>query len=211
MAKSIRLNKEMRETILNNISVAYDKANPSPELTITKEVELKPLDKYVRAEYKKRAAKVEKAIAENPILESAVNREAAIRFVTPTGSWERVIDHDKDGNGIRQFLSKFVNIMDFRNFENTEKSAACIRAIEQHNQLKRDARKERAALSAWELDKSKYMEQCRQIIYGVNTTAQLVEVWEEVAQFIPTGYRNPSNIALPAVNVKALNDKLFTK
>lgn len=211
MAKSIRLNKEIRETILNNISVAYDKANPSPEVTITKEVELAPLVKWVRDDYKKRAAKVEKIIADNPILESVVNRVTSINFVTPSGTWKDVVDLDKDGKGIRQFLYQFVNVIDFRVAENNEKSASRMRAVEQYNHLKRNARKERAALSAWELDKSKYMEQCRQVIYGVNTTAQLVEVWEEVAQFIPTGYRNPSNIALPAVNVKSLNDKLFTK
>lgn len=210
MAKSIRLNKEIRETILTNISTAYAKANNKPEIKITEEVIHKPLEDFVMATYKKKAKKIEEIIEANPEIFPHVRMRQSIRYVTPTHNWKLAgVIKDEEGNTTSTYLYDLADeTTDFRNSELIAKSKPMQTAIDKYNKLKKESRKERSSLSDWKFKHDQYMEQCRQVVYGVNTTAQLVEVWAEVAKFIPAGYRDPSKIALPAVNVKALNDAL---
>lgn len=205
--KSIRLNTEIRESILNNIATAYDKANPKPELTIdTNGI----LEKAVRAHYMKQSLELRNLIEANPILKDAIYTNSYINYKTPTGSWGSVYLWDTTDNSAEEVrvISKFNTTRDFSNTEYLAKNPSLKKAAEEFTSLQKAARKEREAVSTWERERSKYLDEIMQVLKGVNTTKQLIEQWEEVKQYIPQAYFNPSKIALPAINTEALNAKL---
>lgn len=205
--KSIRLNTEIREAILNNIAKAYDAANPKPVLTInTSDI----LEKAVRAHYLKQSLELRNLIEANPILKDAINTDSYINYKTPTGSWGSVYLYDtKDSEAEKvRVITKYNTTRDFSNTEYLAKNPSLKKAAEEFTAMQKAARKEREAVSTWERERSNYLDEIRQVLKGVNTTKQLMEQWEEVKEYIPSAYFNPSKIALPVINVKALNEKL---
>lgn len=205
--KSIRLNTEIREAIINNIAEAYDKNNPEPELTInTGDI----LEKAVRAHYMKQSLELRNLIEANPILKDAIETDRYINYKTPNGSWGSVYlwdTNDSDAEQVR-VIHKFNTTRDFSNPEYLAKNPSLKKAAEEFTSLQKAARKEREAVSTWERERSKYLDEIMQVLKGVNTTKQLLEQWEEVKEYIPQAYFNPSKIALPAINTDALNAKL---
>lgn len=199
--KSITLNSEIRQAILDNIATAYDKANPKPELTIdTKGI----LEKAVRTHYLKQSLALRKLVEENPELQGAMNTRKYIRYTTPTGNWEEIRTEENE-----VFYSKYADTTrDFRNTEYLAKNPSLKKAAEEFTSLQKAARLERQALSNWENERTKYLDEIMQVLKGVRTTKQLIEQWEEVKEYIPQAYFNPSKIALPAINTAALNSKL---
>jgi hypothetical protein len=53
-----------------------------------------------------------------------------------------------------------------------------------------------------------YTEEVDQVLQGVNTTGQLLEQWPEILPYLPSNLNNPSNINLPSISVKKLNEQL---
>ncbi|ARM71086.1 hypothetical protein pVco7_gp098 [Vibrio phage pVco-7] len=205
--KSIRLNTEIREAIIKNISDAYDKNNPKPELTIdTGDI----LEKAVRQHYMKQSLEMRKLIEANPILKDQVSTTGYIQYISPTGSWGSVYLYDKNNSEAEKVraLSKYSGTRDFSNPDYLAKHPSLKKAAEEFTSLQKAARKEREALSDWNKARTSYLDEIQQVLKGVNTTKQLMEQWEEVKEFIPQAYFNPSKIALPAINTKALNEKL---
>lgn len=199
--KSIRLNTKIRNDIIDNIRAAYDKANPKPELTIdTTDI----LAKAVRQHYMKQSLELRKVVNANPELQGAMSTHSSISYVSPTGSWERIRPEEGE-----VFYSKYANTTrDFTNTEYLAKNPSLKKAAEEFTSLQKAARQERAAVSKWEQERTKYLDEIMQVLVGVTTTKQLMEQWPEVKDYIPTSYFNPSKIALPAINTKALNAKL---
>lgn len=205
--KSIRLNTEIREAILTNIANAYEAANPKPAITIdTTGI----LEKAVRAHYMKQSLELRNLIEANPVLKDAISTDTYINYKTPAGSWGSVYlwdINDSDAEQVR-VITKFNTTRDFSNPEYLAKNPSLKKAAEEYSSLQKAARKEREAVSEWNRERSKYLDEIRQVLKGVNTTKQLIEQWEEVKQYIPQAYFNPSKIALPAINTEALNAKL---
>lgn len=199
--KSITLNSEIRQAILDNIATAYDKANPKPELTIdTKGI----LEKAVRTHYLKQSLALRKLVEENSELQGAVHTYHKLDYKSPTGSWGAV--HPEEGE---TFYHKYAyTTRDFSNPEYLAKNPSLKKAAEEFTSLQKAARLERQALSNWENERTKYLDEIMQVLKGVRTTKQLIEQWEEVKEYIPQAYFNPSKIALPAINTAALNSKL---
>ncbi len=52
------------------------------------------------------------------------------------------------------------------------------------------------------------LREVKNVMYSVNTTKQLLELWPEVEKFLTPYLSNPSNTTLPAVNIKRVNEIL---
>lgn len=64
----------------------------------------------------------------------------------------------------------------------------------------------------WASDKDTFKEEIEQIVNSVNTTKQLVELWPEAEQYIPPYANDPSKgITLPALKTSRLNELLGVK
>ena len=61
----------------------------------------------------------------------------------------------------------------------------------------------------WDSDKRAFVEEIRAIVYSVNSTKQLSDLWPEAIKFVPSYVVNPSTgIKLPALRTEALNEAL---
>lgn len=206
MIKSIRLNKEIREAILNNIKTAWVEANPAPvfKSIIANDI----LINCVNEMYLARTKELRELIQATPRLSKAIALQAYSYFKSPTGtSTAAEFPDTEDGKHIYYIKSEIIQ-HNFENPDELKKSAPMRKAVKQFNEVKKKEQKFNKELNAWVTARNTYLEQCKQVIYAVNTTKQLLEVWEEVGKFIPDAYRNPSRIALPAINVKSLNAQL---
>ena len=64
----------------------------------------------------------------------------------------------------------------------------------------------------WLSSRSSFKEEVTQIVYSVNTTKQLVELWPEAEQYLPAFANDPSEgINLPALKTSRLNSALGIK
>lgn len=201
--KSIRLNKEIREAILNNIATAYDKANPEPALNLNPNA---VLEKAVIAHYKRQSKDIQKLIDANPKLAPTIQYTSRLGYRTPTGQWDSVIK-DAESSPLG-FINAFSDTRIFDCPDYLLKNPSLTKAAKDWKVVQQKAREERSIHSTWVRERLNYLDEIRQVLAGVNTTKQLLEQWEEVKKYIPTAYFNPSKINLPAINVKSLNAKL---
>lgn len=200
--KSIRLNKEIREAIINNIAVAYDKANVKPVVTANPN---EILEKAVIAHYMRQSQPIRKVIEANPELEAHIRYDNKLSYRTPTNSWEYIKStEDKPLKVLVNFA--YTRIFNDENY--LSKNPSLAKAAEEWKAAQKVAREERAKVSAWARERTIYLDEIRQVLVGVSTTKQLLEQWEEVKEYIPAAYFNPSKINLPAINVQSLNAKL---
>lgn len=198
--KSIRLNSEIRQAILDNISKAYDIANNKPEKTINS---LKILEEAVLEHYTKQSKQLRELVETHKELETAVEFSTSITFVTPTGSWEHIdIEPDK------KFFNKYAKTRDFRNTEYVNSNPILKKALNKYTELRDKEREEDKLIHNWNKEKEKYLDDIFQVLKGVNTTKQLIEQWPEVQEYIPLCYFNPSKINLPSIDIKSLNQKI---
>lgn len=158
----------------------------------------------------KQSLEVRKLIEANPILKDTTYYSSYIGCRTPTGSWLAVYlyDHENKDAEVVNAIDKFAGTRDFRNNEYLAKNPSLKKAAEEFTSLQKAARKEREAVSTWEKERAKYLDEILQVLRGVSTTKQLMEQWPEVKEYIPTSYFNPSKICLPVINTQALNAKL---
>ncbi len=224
--KSIRLNKSIRESIANNILKAWLDANPAPQKPSGPLSELAKdiVDIYFADKDVKAAIKFSKTAAGKKY----IHNTHYIRVRLPNGdctdlyNWtvgtkeyfgyhkdrmETTQDSELDWDWVHSFIvSKTSSVqVDLHNEDYLKANPKAAEVVKAYNKARKEEHKVRKAYSAWELKRDNYMEQVNEVLGAVNTTGQLREQWEEVVQFIPDGYRNPSTIALPAVSTKALN------
>lgn len=189
--KSLRLNKEMRETILNNFVDKYIKAKPAPIKPDVGGEQLK--SKAARKVQQKLYGKYEDVIPKDMQYTAYY-----IKVQLPNESiadWE--FGFDENDNRIYSLSTKENKV----EYVFTESDPIWVEyqkelvVVKEYSKLKDEYDKELR----------KFKAEVKQVLDSVNTTGQLVEVWPEAAPFVPQEISNPSSINLPAVNFAELN------
>lgn len=190
--KSLRLNKEMRETILSNFVDKYVLANPAPTKPDVSESKLKnkiacKLQQHLYGKY------------ENLIPKEFQNTSYHIKVKLPNESianWDFGYDNVKGEH--LYLLSTKESKVEYV-FTDTDpfwlEYQQDIVVVKEYNTLK----------ESYDKELRKFKDEVLQVLNSVNTTGQLVEVWPEAEPFLPKEIANPSTINLPSVNFAELN------
>lgn len=224
---SIRLNKELRQKIVNNIMGSYDSENP---------IEAVPrASTYAMAEI---IAMLEFFIKQHPLYAevhhinktiSLDTRRNILKYVQYSGvslpllGYEYVSaeDFEKYSKDLSVFIFEHENTKQIFNVfgllsvnENVIEEARKNPTFEKLYQAFKTKYKEWKKASATEkaewAQRRDYEEQVTMVVSGVNTTAQLLDAWPEVEKFIPAGVNKAANIQLPAVSIQQLNKFIKT-
>ncbi len=197
--KSIRLNKSLRNEIACNISQAYNIKN-KPPLVINPMDQLR--DKLIEIFLKQSADVLMKA--KHLGIENSLDLKNYFEFKFK-GSIHILYLYDKFGEAqYTPILGNKSGI--FTDLDNLK--CADVELVNIHNTYLSAYKKVRplkTKYKLWKKDKDNYMADVINVLDGVNTTGQLLEVWEECAKFLPLGILNPSNIKLPTVSITQLN------
>ena len=205
MSKSIRLNKDIRKQIIDNIREAYLAENTKP---VVNDVRESSLHKAILDHYKLINKDIIEFYETNPEKQKFIHTNYYCRIREEDSSHFYLNFNLGEGDNVCLPSSTDSNIfMDFNN-PDTKVPKSISKVIASNKKLNKAMRKEREALSAYEAELTKYTQSVRQVLDGVNTSKQLMEVWPEVEKFLPQGVTNPSKINLPAVSIAGLNSKL---
>ena len=203
--KSIRLNKDIRTQIVANIKKAYLNNNTRPEVNDSRETDLNEVIlKHYNSKYKEAFAAYE-----DPKLKPFINYSNYFCIRNDTGALTYIyFGNDEKGNTIHRPTPKNSGAFIDLSNPDTKIPASIQKVIDANKKIKKQCRKEREEQSKYDLELSKYLSEIRQVLDGVNTSKQLLEVWPEVQKFLPEGINNPSKINLPAISIASLNNKL---
>lgn len=221
--KSVRLNKTIREQIIDNIMESRDSKNAAPKV-----------DSVTEGDFHSEVATAFKEQYAAEIKQYDDLTKAGCKFLSSTrsigyyhnGHYKAVAVetglttyHDLDGHKTTSECRTYPDVLeggylefhdsdvdDANKLKKLPKSIVALLRKKKKDTTK--VRKQKAALKEWNSDRSMYRASVEEVVGGVNTTGQLLEVWPEVDRFLPKAIINPSNIMLPAVNVKALNEQL---
>lgn len=185
--KSLRLNKEMRQTILDNFVAKYVAANQAPT---------KPDVSGDQIKYKVARELQQKLYSqyENLIPKEFQNTSYRIKVKLPNDS---IADWDEKDDRIYLLSTKENKV----EYVFTESDPVWLEYqkellfVKEYNKLK----------EVYDKELRKFKDEVLQVLNSVNTTGQLVEVWPEAEPFLPKEIANPSTINLPAVNFAELN------
>lgn len=210
MAKSIRLNKQLRADIITNIMSSYDKANPLPVRPEMKGASIPELIK------KMLFTKHKKVIEEFSTLSEQVLKYVELlepndysQYRTETGHWESIYFDEEDLKDIKLPYSAVKGCVINLSDEN-QLTAPLRKAIEAKKKFEKTTLKEyKQKRKDHELERRNYIQQIQTVLDGVNTSNQLMEVWPEIEKFLPVGLLEPSKIQLPSVNIATLNSALI--
>lgn len=201
--KSIRLNQGIRAEIASNIEQAWIIKNPKPEMVEPMTTLLDAIKARFLAESAELVAKVASVgVTENQLrtvcrLGTQIDGQTKYTDLQDEhGAYTHVADPSPT-RGIYVLLDN----------ETTKDDPLYAEYVTYREALK-EARANRKELSTWEKEKGEYMADVRNVLTGVNTTGQLLSVWEECEKFIPAGLLNPSKINLPSVNISRLNKQI---
>lgn len=213
MAKSIRLNKQLRQDILDNIMGAYDIANPQPVEPIadTKNSIVKTL--------------LEITLKKNQKLLDLIknNYELLKEDFNSCGKYTSLIYNNYDGNFKSVYLGNFLSTEELSliprslfknaviNLEDSNQVSATLKKVIDADKLfnKTTLKQFSKDNKEWSTNHKNYKAQVSTVLEGVNTTNQLLEVWPEVEKFLPVGVLEPSKIQLPSVSISTLNSALI--
>lgn len=188
--KSIRLNKAIRDEIVENVIKAWKVANPKPEC-----IKVPSKQTLLDAAYKD--------------WRESLGLDAKIKLGFP----EEVLNHECYVNLI-VFGENGEHVMyEGMNFRN-DKGEPVKRIFKRTGALHLTT--ESPVYKAWKKDHDLYVRQneevkkwdvqrhdkaveIRAVLDSVNTTKQLLEVWPEIERFMPASYIDPSRVALPAI------------
>jgi len=201
--KSIRLNVKLREEIISNIEQAYEIKNPCPDHK-TKAKFLSEFMDVVETGY---------TVQAEAFGQKAINAGIPITFLKQTNTIRVYTDRDnhfcnrvmRDSDNNYKYLPDLVLSAAFIQLDLLGKYPLIEKA---YTHYKQGVKAEKANLDLkriWEREKTNYLTDVRNVVFGVNTTGQLIEQWEEVEKFIPRGVVDPSRIQLPAVSISQLN------
>ncbi len=210
MAKSIRLNNTIRGTILDNVMTAWKSNNPAPEYP-AENASWEGVANVIRSIYLKEAAPYTLLIAEGKIPSKMVKQCSYIRArIRACGVNEDVfVGFGTDDKGMSITVpqtnpkSSYVYSWDDDNIPALIKAALGAREAELET-----IREKRKIHREWMARRDQKSAQIASVLVGVNTSAQLIDVWPEVEKYMPVGVVDPSNISLPAISVDALNEGL---
>jgi hypothetical protein len=209
--KSIRLNKQLRQDILNNIMDSYDAANPAPERPeMKKGTSIGELIK--KAFFTKHKKVIEEVTNSSQALKDIIGihkKSTYLDIKDEKGYWSSIYftEDDLKDLDVPQALLRgcFINLED-----PAQRTAAMNKAIEAKKKFEKTTLKEyKQVQKDYDLSRRNYASQIRTVLDGVNTSNQLLEVWPEVSKYLPTGVLEPSKIQLPSVNIATLNSALI--
>lgn len=187
--KSLRLTKQLRESILNSFIEKYKTANPEPALTID-EYEIK-CDLAEAIHEKVYSSFVGK------IPEDMYSMSRCIKIMWPNESIASLYFRDNASGEDRRISTRVSKV----EYVLTKDDTLYI-----DYQCKLELyRKEQSIYNEYQKNLSKFKSNISQVLESVNTTKQLVEVWPESEPFLPKEVSNPSSINLPAVNFAEIN------
>lgn len=187
--KSLRLNKEMRENILNNFVAKYLLANPAPE---------QPLNlQAVQSDIAKKINNKLYGKYTNLVPVELLNQCQYLNVQLPNDSVTYWYYRDEDGD------STYLTSTRERKVEYTFTEQDPLWVEYQAKVV--EYKKLTAELEVHTKALNKFKSEVKQVLESVNTTLQLVEVWPEALPFVPQEISNPSSINLPAVNFAELN------
>ena len=216
--KSIRLNKELRENIVNNIMESFDIENTAPpEAKDTQKLlNIAVYDYYLETykqqfiELQKWSKKYPKVVAMTSALQYIDTQKNVCRLnfttMTSVSYLDGVYISDTDPLYVNHPNVLQGMFIDLGNMEKIPENIS--KTLDEIQKEKKNDKAIRKALSIYTKERKEYKETVTNVIAGVNTTGQLIEVWGEIDKFIPKGVANPSEINLPAVNTKSLNSKI---
>ena len=196
--KSIRLNKETRLQIASAIMEAYKAKNPVPAGKLPSDVK-EELTEAVKAAYLKQSDAVMKKAVEAGI-EKYLKLTSSCRYAI-NGSVYNYLEFSDKVVVLNSESSVWLDVA-------TTKIPAIKKAYEIYQHDIKDTKPIVDAHKAWELAKDNYRTNVWNILEGVNTSKQLLEVWPECERFIPKGIVDPSKLLLPTVNLATLNSKI---
>lgn len=189
--KSIRLNKSIRDSIVSNILKSWDAANPSPKV-VTKPNKNALVDALYQ-DWRK----------ENNI-DTLLSCGMKLDYVNQTNSvYLSVVDEDTNNTIIYDYVY-FRDSKGDKQLRIFKKSGSlqCDNThpiyLEWKAQLDQYT-KETEVFKKHQAKRADYATDIRAVLDSVNTTKQLVEAWPEVEQYIPTTFRDPSSVQLPAI------------
>jgi len=183
--KSIRLSKQLRLEIIQNISEAYNKTTPPPAPgrdEIDRAFARDVYDRYI----------------EDYIDEIS---QVPSDFINTAYSFQITI------GGQYKYLYLYKG--DKPDYQPMPKSGAVLMQLSSDAEEVEEYENLLADFDEWSKKKNAMISQATAIIDQVNTTKQLVETWAEVEPMIPEYIRNPSKgIQLPAVLTESLNNSI---
>lgn len=183
--KSIRLSKQLRLEIIQNISDAYNKTTPPPAPSrdeIDHTFARKVYDRYI-----------EDYIDEiSQVPSDFINTKHCFQ-ITIGGQYKYLYLYKGNEPDYQPMPKSGAALMQL---------STDAQEVEEYDKLLTD-------FDEWAKKKNAMIAQATAIIEQVNTTKQLVETWAEVEPMIPEYIRNPSKgIQLPAVLTESLNNSI---
>lgn len=212
--KSIRLNKSIRAEIVSNIMQSYSNENVRPvePASSTDALDLAIHD-WLLSKYAKELKQFNKLKLSHPNAVSSTN-SFGYRDVNENTCYVHFSTKNRSSyvDEVYQPSVYVPHIWDGYVIDLSNPDTVIPESIQQvldeiYNK-KKGVRQQRKLVDSYDREYEQYQQDVTQIVEGCNTSAQLLEVWEEVEEFLPKGVVNPSKINLPSVNIAALNRKL---
>lgn len=189
--KSVRLTKDMRQRILDSYLACYDASNPKPEQYSEKSIE------GIFAETLRKRLFEKAGVDETTIPTQFLQRACCIKVQTPDDTMKWFYFFNPDGTNY-----------DYRNCPSLDGALAISdndSAYLAYKEAKRGLKDLNAPYVTWHTSRETVVEQVRMALDTVNTTGQLLNVWPEAEQFIPSDVLDFSKINLPSVSFNDLN------
>jgi len=199
MQKSLRLNKDLRASILNSIMNKYDESNPEPTS------ELPTLEELRGLLAENISDKVYGKYQLDNVPKELLNTDTGIKVQTPDGNVEYwnfpLIPTGKYSNNYTYKVSTSESKVEYVFTEDDPLWMEYQEARELTKTFNKEVREHQAT-------RKLYSEEVAQVLGGHNTTGKLLDEWPEVLPYLPKNIANPSSISLPSVSVKKLNEQL---
>lgn len=206
--KSVRLNKRTRSDIVKSIMDAYAKKNPQPPYSDNSDLMKTIITDQCRIEMQARTANIVEKAASVGIPRTSLRTSNYFYIRLPNGNqqgvyWDPDCQYSSDAS--KQFVVDSVTSMVMFDFNNPVNQPKLVQdLLDKYRTAKKGNKTAKDAYDAWDLSISSYRANVTNVIDGVNTTKQLLEVWPEVAPFLPVAMTDPSKILLPTVNIASL-------
>ncbi len=207
--KSILLNKQSRQDIVDNIMQSYKKQNPAPEVVDTR---LHDMQTVLLKYYRQKHADIINMYKNKPVIRKFITTSPSVEYNDSNGIACSLPFNLEQGDDVRLPVAKRCMFVNLNNPDDVAKFPKYVIDVINNNKSKeKSVRKQRAALSAWKVEYERYEQDISNVINGSRSTGQLLNVWPEVEQFLPVGASDPSTINLPSVNINSLNARLGIK
>jgi hypothetical protein len=187
--KSVKLNKSLREKILNNIIKVWRHENPKPNLST---VSFKLGEKAVK-----------EAIGEKKYLDlkAIVHHNEALK--ANFDSSRTGLNVVSSTYGVRYISWKPEDVDDFLLFPATRGAFS----VKENWKEYKEWIKKKESFEEWERKQVEVISQVKTVLDSVSTTKQLLEAWPEVAEYVEP-FIKAGKVNLPALPIERINSVL---